>query len=80
MAVMSEAEIASLFAGVVERRDTKLVKVAQPVRVALTGSTVSPGLFEVIDILGKDQTIKRLEEASAFIRASVARHGGENEG
>ena len=59
--------------------EIKLVKIAQPVRVALTGFTASPGLFEVIDILGKAQTIKRLEEASAFIRASVARPGGENE-
>ena len=80
MEIMSGAKIASLFKGVVERRGTKLVKVAQPVRVALTGSTASPGLFEVIDILGKEQTIKRLEEARAFIRVSVARPGGENEG
>ena len=76
---MSEAEVESLFKEVVERREIKLVKVAQPDRVALTGCTFSPGLFEVIDILGKAQTIKRLEEASAFIRSSVARPGGENE-
>jgi glutamyl-tRNA synthetase len=79
MEIMSEAEVESLFREVVERREIKLVKVAQPVRVALTGCTFSPGLFEVIDILGKAQTIKRLEEASAFIRSSVARPGGENE-
>ncbi|MFB0505151.1 MAG: glutamate--tRNA ligase [Thermodesulfobacteriota bacterium] len=78
--IMSEAEIESLFRGVIERREIKLVKVAQPVRVALTGSTSSPGLFEVIGILGKPQTIKRLEKARTFIRASVARPGGENEG
>jgi len=35
-------------------------QVAQPVRVALTGRTVSPGIFEVIDILGKDKVISRL--------------------
>jgi glutamyl-tRNA synthetase len=79
MEIMSEAGVESLFREVVERREIKLVKVAQPVRVALTGCTFSPGLFEVIDILGKAQTIKRLEEASAFIRSSVARPGGENE-
>ncbi len=79
MEIMSEAGVESLFREVVERREMKLVKVAQPVRVALTGCTFSPGLFEVIDILGKAQTIKRLEEASAFIRSSVARPGGENE-
>ena len=79
MEIMSEAGIESLFREVVGRREIKLVKVAQPVRVALTGCTASPGLFEVIDILGKAQTIKRLEEASVFIGASVARPGGENE-
>ncbi len=78
--IMSEAEIESLFRGIAERREMKLVKVAQPVRVALTGSTSSPGLFEVIGILEKSQTINRLEKARAFIRASVARPGGENEG
>jgi len=76
MEVMSEAEVESLFRGIAQSREVKLVKVAQPVRVALTGLTVSPGLFEVIDILGKDQTIERLERAIAFMRV---RPGGENE-
>lgn len=34
--------------------------IAQPLRVALTGSTASPGIFEVLAILGKDTTIKRI--------------------
>ncbi len=76
---VSEAEVESLFRGIAERRDVKLAKVAQPVRVALTGRTVSPGLFEVIDILGEGKTIKRLEKAIAFIRESISRSGGENE-
>jgi len=41
----------------------QLGEVAQPVRVALTGSTVSPGIHEVIEVLGKDKTIQRLEKA-----------------
>jgi glutamyl-tRNA synthetase len=41
----------------------KLGKIAQPVRVALTGSTVSPGLFEVIDVLGKETVLRRLKNA-----------------
>ena len=76
MKAMSEAGVESLFRGVAQRRGVKLVKVAQPVRVALTGRAVSPGLFEVIDILGKSQTIKRIQKAIAFTRA---RPGGENE-
>lgn len=46
----------------------KLGKIAQPVRVALTGSTVSPGLFEVIDVLGKETVVSRLEKAMEWMR------------
>jgi glutamyl-tRNA synthetase len=38
-------------------------KLAQPVRLALTGSTVSPGIHEVIAVLGKERTLKRLNAA-----------------
>ncbi len=41
----------------------KLGKVAQPVRLALTGTTVSPSLFEVISILGREEVIRRLDRA-----------------
>jgi glutamyl-tRNA synthetase len=41
----------------------KLGKVAQPVRLALTGTTVSPSLFEVISILGRQEVIRRLDRA-----------------
>jgi len=41
----------------------KFGKVAQPMRVALTGGTVSPGIIEVVEILGKDKVIERLERA-----------------
>lgn len=37
--------------------------VAQPMRVALTGKTVSPGLYEVMEVLGKERTIARLKAA-----------------
>ena len=39
-----------------------------PVRAALSGRTVTPGLFEVIAILGKEKTIKRLEDAAQLIQ------------
>jgi glutamyl-tRNA synthetase len=38
-------------------------KLAQPVRVALTGSTMSPGIHDVIAVLGKERTLKRLQSA-----------------
>jgi glutamyl-tRNA synthetase len=40
-----------------------LGKLAQPVRVAVTGSTASPGIFEVLDVLGRERTIARLRAA-----------------
>ena len=44
-----------------ESRDLKLGKVAQPLRAALTGSTVSPSIFEVMAVLGKDESLQRLK-------------------
>jgi glutamyl-tRNA synthetase len=41
----------------------KLGDVAQPLRVALSGKTVSPGVFEVMEILGKEETLGRLKDA-----------------
>ncbi|MET0363380.1 MAG: glutamate--tRNA ligase, partial [Sphingobium sp.] len=41
-----------------------LGKVAQPLRVALTGRTTSPGIFDVVFLLGKDETLARLSDAS----------------
>ena len=42
-------------------------KIAQPVRVALTGTPVSPGIFEVIEVLGKARVLARLRAAVEFI-------------
>lgn len=52
---------------VIDELGLKLGKVAQPVRVALTGMTASPGLFEVIDVLQKDVVLKRMQIALAHI-------------
>ena len=53
----------------VEEEGIKMGQIAQPVRVALTGRTASPGLFEVMEVLGRDRTLLRLrrglERASA---------------
>ncbi len=46
-----------------ETQGLKLGKVAQPLRAAITGSTVSPPLFEVMEILGRDESLARIEEA-----------------
>ncbi len=43
-----------------ERKELKLGKVAQPLRAALTGKTVSPGVFEVMALLGESESLARL--------------------
>ncbi len=59
----TEAELEPIFKSIVEKHDIKLGKLAQPVRVVLTGGTASPGIFEVIEIVGKEKTLRRLDKA-----------------
>jgi glutamyl-tRNA synthetase len=40
-------------------------KAFQPIRVAVTGSTVSPGLFESIELLGREKVLRRLTAAGS---------------
>jgi len=63
--------IKAAFESVMAARELKLGKLAQPVRVALTGGTVSPGIFEVYELLGRDKTLARLRGA-----VEGARQGG----
>jgi len=42
----------------------KLASVAQPLRAALTGSLASPGIFEVMEVLGRDETLGRIADAA----------------
>jgi glutamyl-tRNA synthetase len=48
-----------------DAENLKLGKVAQPLRAALTGSTVSPPIFDVLATLGKDETLGRLRDQAA---------------
>ncbi len=41
----------------------KLGAVAQPIRAALTGNTVSPSVFEIMDVLGREETLGRIDDA-----------------
>jgi glutamyl-tRNA synthetase len=49
--------------GVVERLAVKPKDVFQPIRVAITGTTVSPGIFESVAALGRDETLARIDAA-----------------
>jgi glutamyl-tRNA synthetase len=50
---------------VVERRGAKPKEVFQPVRVAIAGTTVSPGIFESVAALGRDEALRRIDAALA---------------
>ena len=47
-----------------EESGVKLGQVAQPLRAALTGKTTSPGLFDVMAVLGRDEVLARLADAA----------------
>ena len=63
----SHAGLEPVFRAVVEKHGVKLGAVAQPVRVAVTGGTESPGIYEVLEVLGKEKTLRRLEKAISTI-------------
>jgi len=58
-------EIETALRRLAERLELSPRKAFEPIRVAVTGSKVSPGLFESIELLGKDETLKRLGAAAA---------------
>lgn len=63
----SEPNIEKAFSAVLEEDGLSLGKLAQPVRVAVTGSTTSPGIHAVIAVLGKARTLRRLNTALATL-------------
>jgi len=63
--VFDEATIEAALAAVIATREAKPRDVYQPLRVALTGGTVSPGIFESIALLGRAETLRRIAAALA---------------
>ena len=65
LARLAEWDVPSLEAAVREVAESsglKLGKVAQPLRAALTGRTTSPGIFDVLALLGRDESLARIAE------------------
>ncbi|MBI5778187.1 MAG: glutamate--tRNA ligase [Planctomycetes bacterium] len=56
----SHTSLEPILRQVAESKGLKFQGVAQPVRVALTGTTVSPGIFEVMELLGKERVLERI--------------------
>ena len=46
----------------IERRRVKPGEVYQPLRVAISGTTVSPGIFESVALLGREETLRRIDD------------------
>ncbi len=57
------------FSAITEETGLKMKQMAQPLRVALTGKTESPGIYEVIAALGREKTVCRIENAVRIIKS-----------
>jgi glutamyl-tRNA synthetase len=75
LSVFDDKQIEGAFVQTMEAMDLKLGKIAQPVRVALSGKTVSPGIFEIIRVLGQDESLARLNRALQYIENRKAAQG-----
>jgi glutamyl-tRNA synthetase len=75
----TQKEVESVFSGFLEEKQIKLGKIAQPLRVALTGKTASPGLFEVMEVLGKEKVLRRLKDAITHIKEKASGNSGSDE-
>jgi glutamyl-tRNA synthetase len=63
-----ESHVEGAVRGTAERRSLKAGPLIHATRVALTGRTTSPGLFELIALLGRDDSVARVEQLAAFLR------------
>lgn len=68
-----EASLSGVFEAICAERELKMGKLAQPVRVALTGGTVSPGIYDTLRVGGRDESLVRIEDAAR--RASAGEFG-----
>ena len=66
------AAIETTLKSVAEHAKVGLGKVAQPVRVAVTGSTVSPGIGETLELVGRDEALARIDAALRYQPAARA--------
>jgi glutamyl-tRNA synthetase len=63
----SAPEIEAALRALAERLDLSPRKAFQPIRIAVTGSKISPGLFESLELLGKEESLKRLSAAAEAV-------------
>ena len=64
----NQANLEPIFAQAQEKFSAKLGDIIQPVRVAVTGTNISPGIYEVLELLGYEVVAHRLKEAITLAR------------
>ena len=64
-----EASLETAITGWLAAKNLAIKDVAQPARVSLTGRTVSPGLYEVLAVLGKEESLARIDQGIRFASA-----------
>ncbi len=55
-----------------KERNVKFGELVHPVRAAVTGTTMGPGLFDIIRTIGKDRALARLNRAADFLRSAAS--------
>jgi glutamyl/glutaminyl-tRNA synthetase len=68
---LSEQAIEDILRGLAEEKGVGLGKVAQPLRVAICGGTISMPIFDSIQMLGKDRTLNRIEQTIKSFEGQV---------
>jgi glutamyl-tRNA synthetase len=65
LASFDEMSLKATLEKLIAEKKLKLIQVAQPLRVALTGSTVSPGIYEMMSVMGRERVIQRIKRILA---------------
>ena len=64
----SEAQLETVLTAVIEKLGLKFGKVAQPLRAALTGGAASPGIYELLEVLGRQRVVARIDNALHLLK------------
>jgi len=65
---LEESALESLFAAILEKHSLKMLKLAQPLRIFLTGGTASPGIFDMIRLLGRPECLRRIDRGLEYMK------------
>jgi glutamyl-tRNA synthetase len=66
---VSTAEFDQIFKEICTENGWKMPQVGQPVRIALSGGTQAPGIGEIVNVLGIEEAVRRINSARAFVAA-----------